>query len=320
MAKKNISQIGEFGFIERLRVGMPQSDDIIRGIGNDTAVIKVSDEGNLLLLTCDTVVEGVHFESSAEPYDVGWKSMAANISDIASMGGLPRYAMVALSAPGSLEIDYLDRLYEGMRAVAGKFGVDLVGGDTTRSPESFVITVSLTGEVESDHLVTRDGARSGQTILVTGKLGGSISGKHLRFMPRVEEARFLVEKFKPAAMIDLSDGLASDIRHITDESKVGARVFAEKIPISPDAEKLADGDPTEALAHALFDGEDFELLLTMEHELADEAMAEFEKRFDLSLTAVGEITSDSGNVVLADHNSTEKELKPHGYDHFKKHN
>ncbi len=318
MMGKTISDIGEFEFIERLRRGISDSPDIILGIGDDAAAVKFSEKGNLLLLATDTIIEGVYFHRSAAPFDVGWKAMAVNISDIAAMGGVPRYALVAVSVPTMTEIDYLDELYRGMQAVAKKFGAVITGGDTTRSESGLVITVTVTGEVEPGLIARRSAAKAGQALVVTGALGGSGSGKHLRFSARGEEARFLVEKVGPVAMIDISDGLASDLGRIVEQSGVGARIFAGKIPVSTAAEELGRGNPDAALSHALYDGEDFELLLALNPKIAVNACAEFQNRFNLPLTIVGEITGESGKVILVNPDTTEQELKPGGYDHFRK--
>jgi len=318
MCAQKIADTGEFEFISRLRRSLSELPEAARGIGDDTAVLGPDRQGRLLLLTTDTIVEGVHFLSEAAGFDVGWKAMASNVSDIAAMGGLPEYAVIALSVPGDRELRYLDELYDGMRAAGDKFGVLIAGGDTTRSKQGLVVTVTLTGKVEPERLALRSSARAGDAILVTGELGGSISGKHLSFTPRVSEARHLVERFSPIAMIDISDGLASDINHIAEESGVGARILAEKVPISQAARKQAQKDQVEPLSHALFDGEDFELLITMEPAKAANACAEFKRKFGLGLTLIGQIVPESGRVTLVDSDNTEHELKPGGYDHFKK--
>jgi thiamine-monophosphate kinase len=320
MSDRKISEIGEFEFISRLGLDLPELPGVLKSVGDDTAVLGPDEKGRLLLLTTDTIVEGVHFLKSAPCFDVGWKAMASNISDIAAMGGQPMHAVVALSAPESIELASLDELYDGMKAVADKFGVNIVGGDTTRSKQGLIVTVTLTGRVERERVALRSSARPGDRILVTGKLGGSILGRHLRFGPRVDEARFLVEHFSPLTMIDLSDGLASDISRIAEQSSVGARIFAEKVPVSDDAVKLSQKDKVSPVGHALFDGEDFELLITMGPEKALRACGLFEREFDLCLTVVGEIVKEAGKVTLVDVDKTEHELKPGGYDHFKKHN
>lgn len=319
MSGIKISEIGEFEFISRLGLDLPNLPGVLKAVGDDTAVLGPDEAGRLLLLTTDTIVEQVHFLSGAPYFDVGWKAMASNISDIAAMGGRPMHALVALSAPESIELSSLDKLYDGMKAVADKFGVNIVGGDTTRSKQGLVITVTLTGQVEPELVALRSSARPGDLVLVTGNLGGSILGRHLRFEPRVDQARYLVEHFSPLAMIDLSDGLASDISRITQQSGVGARIFAEKVPVSVDARKLSQKDNVSAVAHALFDGEDFELLITMAPEKAPGACKLFEREFDLGLTVVGEIVPGAGRVTLVGIDKTEHELEPGGYDHFKKH-
>ena len=319
MSGRKISEIGEFEFISRLGLDLPDLPGVVKAVGDDTAVLGPDQEGRLFLLTTDTIVEQVHFLSSTPHFDVGWKAMASNISDIAAMGGRPMHAVVALSAPESIELSRLDELYDGMKAVADKFGVRIVGGDTTRSKQGLVITVTLTGQVERERVALRSAAKPGDQILVTGNLGGSIMGRHLSFEPRVKEAEYLVEHFSPLAMIDLSDGLASDISRITEQSGVGARIIAEKVPVSEDARKLSQKDKVSPVDHALFDGEDFELLIAMNPEKASKACEVFEREFDLCLTVVGEILLEAGKVVLVSGDNTEQELVAGGYDHFKKH-
>lgn len=317
MKRKTISDIGEFGFIARLGRDLSNSPDALCGVGDDAAVIDRGEGGKLMLLTTDTVVENVHFRSDTAPYEVGWKAMAVNVSDIAAMGGLPKHAVVALTAPGNIEIDYLDELYRGMVAVADLYGVVIVGGDTTGTKGDLTITVTLTGEVERDRVALRSAARKGDVVCVTGSLGGSLREKHLRFRPLVAEARFIVKNFSPIAMIDISDGLASDIGHIVEESGVGARLFAEKIPVSDAAREQAGDNMEAALSHALFDGEDFELLIAMNPQNAKKASAEFKKRFGVFLSVIGSITAESGKVVMAHPDGTEENLARGGYDHFK---
>lgn len=249
---KDVSRIGEFGLIETLKTYQNLLPRVVKGIGDDAAVLKVRG-GRYLLFTTDMLVEDVHFTRAMNARAVGCKALACNLSDVAAMGGEPLFAVVSLGVPGRITTRYVKSLYAGMSAMARQFGVSIVGGDTVRS-KKVVINIALLGEVEKRRLIRRQGARTGDWIFVSGPLGGSFkSGRHLRFTPRVREARFLVEKFRPSAMIDLSDGLAGDLGHILKASCVGALIEESLIPCHRGATSR----------QALTDGEDFELLFTM---------------------------------------------------------
>src|SRR3989338_7822718 len=240
-----LSQIGEFGFINLLRKykgsgaavvegrkprgGYGHEPYVVHGIGDDTAVVPL-DAKRYLLFTTDMLMVGVHFTRTAPARAIGRKALACSISDIAAMGGLPRYAVVSLGVPGNLSWDFVRDLYKGMDTLARQFGVAIVGGDTIKS-EKIVINVSLTGEVSKKDVVYRRGAREGDQIFVTGPFGKSLStGRHLKFTPRVTEARYLIRHAKPTSMIDISDGLAADLGHILEESKVVAILEENEIP------------------------------------------------------------------------------------------
>lgn len=249
---QSIADMGEFGLIEFLRCRMPVGKKVIRGIGDDAAVLELSAR-EYLLLTTDMLVEGVHFRPATSGQRIGHKALACNISDIAAMGGVPTYAVVSIGLNPRTDTRFVRDIYDGMNLLARRFKVCIVGGDTVRSPRT-VINVALLGKVEKKKLVTRAGARPGDRIFVSGKLGRSFpSGRHLSFLPRLNEARFLLEHVKPTAMIDISDGLAGDLGHILKASRAGAVLEEDRIPRHPGA----------TLNHALYDGEDFELLFTL---------------------------------------------------------
>jgi thiamine-monophosphate kinase len=247
-----ISQLGEFGLIDALKKFAPVSKEVIKGIGDDAAVLPYS-KSKYLLLTTDMLAEDVHFTRRMPPQGIGHKALAGNISDIAAMGGYPTFAVVSIGVPKNLSVRFIKDVYKGMQRTARAFNVSMVGGDTIRT-NKMVINVALLGLVEKRNLITRDGARAGDWIFVTGPLGGSLkSGRHLNFPVRLAQARFLVENFKPSAMMDISDGLSGDLNHILKASQVGARLDVASIPRQRNA----------SLSQALNDGEDFELLLTM---------------------------------------------------------
>lgn len=295
---KKLSELGEFGVIELLKQYRGAGASVVKGIGDDTAVVPL-DAKRYLLLTTDMLMEGVHFERNASPRAIGYKALACSISDIAAMGGRPRYALVSLGVPGSLSWAFVCDLYKGMDTLARKFAVAIVGGDTIKSAK-LVINVAMTGEARREDVVYRKGARPGDLIFVTGPLGKSLpTGWHLRFVPRVKEARYLVRHVKPTSMIDISDGLAADLGHILGESKVGAVLDEKKIPRRAGAN----------LRQALYDGEDFELLFTVSRRKA--ALLRKNKFYP-----IGEIVQRSKGLLLRDKNQRLTKINIQGYTHF----
>ncbi|MBI3991487.1 MAG: thiamine-phosphate kinase [Candidatus Omnitrophica bacterium] len=302
--RKTLKSIGEFGLIERISKSIRTGGRVVRGIGDDTAVLNYTRD-KYLLLTTDMLVEKVHFTlRDATPEQIGYKSLAVNISDIAAMGGIPTCAVIAVGLPKSLPVEFVDKLYSGLRSIAKEFNVDIVGGDTNSS-SCLTICISLLGEVERNRLARRSGARIGDYILVTGNLGGSILLKHLNFIPRVREARFLVSNFKINSMIDISDGIASDIHHITESSNAGAVLYADRVPISPEAKTLS---------HALYDGEDFELLFTLSKKEALRLLS-IQGKMNFAVTLIGEITGKTEGVKIISGNNSRR-LSPRGFTHF----
>ena len=310
MGKKiTLKNLGEFGFIRKIRKRVRRDKAVETGIGDDAAVLKV-DAKKRLLFTTDMLIEGRHFKlSDATAFEIGWKAMAVNLSDIAAMGVRPTHAVVALGLPGDLDWVFLKELYRGMDAVARRFHVTLVGGDTNRS-DKIIISVALLGEVSPGSAVKRSGARIGDVIFVTGFLGGSyVSKKHLTFLPRINEAKFLVENFKVNAMMDLSDGLASDIFQLTSESGVGAFLSKEAIPVSKDAASVE---------RALNDGEDFELLFTLPVRDAARLSMTRVKKAMAPFHPIGKIVPKKYGVRLIGANGFNEPLERQGYDHFRK--
>lgn len=309
--------MNELELIKRLTKDLASRDDVEVGPGDDCAVVAGGATGKSLLFKTDSVVEGVHFTAGEDPKRVGHKALGRCLSDVAAMGGTPSFALVTLALPKEFEATYVDGLYEGMNALARKHGVAVVGGEVTTNPERLLITVSLLGEVPAGKAVLRSGARAGDAIFVSGELGGSLSGKHLDFEPRLAEAAWLVENFAITSMIDLSDGLSSDLRHILDASKVGAELLKSAIPISR-AAKLAyregdrDRSPLEA---ALRDGEDYELVFTVAARDAVALSDGWKRRFpETRLGCVGKI-STSGGLVIRGREGIQP-LEDRGYVHF----
>lgn len=260
---------GEFDLIERFRrrIGSNASRVSI-GIGDDCAALRFPESAAPgapeLLVTTDMLMDGRHFDLRVhDPVAAGRKAMGVNLSDIAAMAGEPLAAVVSVALPRRGASELAEALMEGLWGMAREFGVELIGGDTNGWDGPLVISVTLFGQAGPRGPIRRSGARAGDRILVTGPLGGSLAGRHLEPRPRVAEAAALARGLPPSAMIDLSDGASSDLRHILKASgNLGATLDAASIPIHPDAEALARRDGRSALDHALHDGEDFELCLT----------------------------------------------------------
>jgi len=284
----NVSSLGEFGLIGFIQKNLQVSPKVIRGIGDDTAVLSYTKD-KYLLFTTDMMAEGGHFTRQMPLELIGRKALGCNISDIAAMGGLPTFAVVSIGVPKDTPVRFIEEIYKGMQSLAKDFNVSIVGGDTIKS-EQMIINVALLGEVEKKYLVTRDGARPLDWIFVSGPLGGSLkSAKHLTFIPCVEEARFLVQNFKPSAMMDISDGLAGDLNHILKASQVGAKLWMDMIPLAPQSSQ----------EQALSDGEDFELLFTLSPLKAKRLLDWQDKHKRWFFYPIGQITKNKKQTIHA---------------------
>jgi len=298
-----LSQIGVFGLINIIQKRAYTKKDVIVGIGDDTAVVKFNSK-DLVLFTTDMLSEGVHFTKRSKPQDIGYKALACNISDVAAMGGLPDSAVVSLGMLPGMNAGYAKGILRGINKLAKKFKVSIVGGDTIRS-DRIVINVALLGIVKKKNLVLRSGAKDGDIIFTTGSLGGSLrTGKHLRFIPRIKESQYLVEKYKPSSMIDISDGLAADLGHIVKQSSVGAFLYRDQIPVVSKA----------SLRNALYDGEDFELLFTLSPLKAGKVMKSSSK---YTFFPIGQIVKKYKGIGLVNPDGKITKLKKTGFDHFK---
>ena len=288
-----LRELGEDRLIARLIRGLPLGEEVRVGAGDDCAVIGAPRAARWELLKTDAVVEGVHFEPGEKMERVGWKALCRALSDIAAMGGVPSHALITLAVPAECEMARLEALYRGLRKAARRFGVSIVGGETSRSPGPLFVSITLTGWVERARCILRSGGRVGDGVYVTGRLGGSREGRHLDFVPRVAEARWLTAHAKLHAMMDVSDGLAADLQHILDESRVGAILEADAIPLSREAERAADGRTP--LEHALGDGEDFELLFTVSPADGERLLAN--PPCAVRLSHIGDIVAEAGCAV-----------------------
>ena len=294
-----LARYGEDRLVAEITRGLPLGENVRVGAGDDCAVIGSPRAARWALLKADVVVEGVHFLRGDDPRRVGWKALCRAISDIAAMGGLPENALITIAISRDEDVARVKALYAGLRRAARKFGVSIVGGETSRSPGPLFINVALTGTVERTRCILRSGAKPGDAIFVTGRLGGSRAGKHLDFTPRLSEARWLVENFHPTAMMDLSDGLAADLPRLARASRCGFILDEAKIPITRGC----------TARQALTDGEDFELLFTLSPRDAIRVKERWKQAFrSLPLTQIGRVSQLSTiNSPLSD---------SHGHDHF----
>ncbi len=335
-----IEQVGEFGLIDRIQRALPTlGDRVIVGIGDDVAILR-ADADRVWLATCDVQMEGAHFLRDAiAPRDLGRKALAINLSDIAATGGAPRFALVSLGLPSDLDVEFVDALYAGLRAEAELFGVDIVGGNISRSRLGVFIDIFLLGDAPRENVVLRSGARVGDQILVTGTLGDAGAGVALMLdtslrttdayaaiahacrdtpTPRVREGQLIGAAHAATAMLDVSDGLASDLGHICERSKVGARVFAAKLPVAGDNRALARSARGGNEWHfALHGGEDYELLFTTPAAQANALAEAITRETGTRVSIIGEIlpASEGRQLVLPD--ARMMPLEARGWDHFR---
>jgi len=309
--------MNEFELIQRLTHKLPTNESIVTGAGDDCAVLDVGAPDQLLLFKTEAVIEGIHFGKDAPPEKIGHKALARCLSDIAAMAGTPTAALVTIGLPRKFDVTFVEKIYSGMNTLARLCRVAIVGGETTTNPERIFISVALVGFVRRGKVLLRSDARVGDAIFVTGELGGSRAGKHLEFEPRLAEARWLAGHFPVHAMIDLSDGLAGDLRHVLKASNVGAELLKSAIPISRAAKEISKrGDAARpALVAALTDGEDFELLFTIASREAVPLLDAWKKRFPkLRLCYIGKIVAGR-NICLRDQHGVQR-LTALGYVHF----
>jgi len=305
---------GEFAMIKRI-APKQYGKSVVKGVGDDAAVLKL--DGKLYLFCSDALVEGNHFILDYfTPEQVGMKAIEVNVSDVGAMGGIPKYCVVSLVLPANANVEFVDGLYKGIRKAAKKYGIDVVGGDTTHGKE-VVIDVAMIGTVKKEDLCLRSSAKPGDFILISGDVGGSTAGLkvyekkikgHLYPKKKQVEPKAKFEKVKPFlksihAMIDVSDGVASDIQRICEESGTGATIFADNIPIKDEVRKAAKACCDDPLDYALYGGEDFELVFTVSEKDLGKVKGYL----------IGEITKKKGVYLYSQ--GKEKKVN-HGYDHF----
>ena len=311
--------MNEFELIALVTRRLATNDAVRVGPGDDCAVLDLGVPEQWVLFKTDAVVEGIHFTREAAPEQIGHKALARCLSDFAAMAGTPSAALVTLALPRDYDVKFVEAIYAGMNKLARRHHVAIVGGETTTNPERLLLSLAVIGTVPRERCVLRSGAKPGDAIFVTGSLGGSLHGRHLDFEPRLAEARWLAEHFPIHAMIDLSDGLAGDLRHLLNAANVGADLLQDAIPISREA-KLHAREHSSAkapLAAALSDGEDFELLFTLASRDAVPLHDAWKKKFpDVKLSCIGKITSAAG-LRLRTRKGTQP-VTEHGYVHFEK--
>jgi len=329
-------EIGEFGFIDSIKEQCVTSlKGVVKGIGDDCAVFGPY-SGRVLLFTTDMLIEDIHFlRDRITPYQLGWKAIAVNLSDIAAMGGEPLYCLISLGIPVEMDVELIQDFYKGMKDICERYRVNIVGGDTVASPDKLTINVSLIGDAKEGEVLYRSGARPGDKIYLTGNVGDSSAGlkilkneispprsmsshflkTHNEPKPLIETGRIVATSRLASSMIDLSDGLLSDLGHICEESRVGALLFGSKIPLSSELKLLASRANFNPLDLALSGGEDYLLLLTVPEANTHDLELLFEDNRPSPLYLIGEMTEEQGIRMVTEDGSVE-ELGPKGFNHF----
>lgn len=332
-----LRQVGENRMVSRFRdlAGAALTASVVVGPGDDAAALRTRGD-RLLLLTCDMLVEGVHFRREwASGEDIGWKAMAVNLSDIAAMGGEPAAAVASIAMPGDLPAQLASEIAQGLIAAASAYGAALAGGDLVGSPGPVVVDVALTGWVEEGSMLRRHGARPGDAICVTGLLGASAAGliclregltddscpelarllqAHRRPTPRLREAQAIARARLATAMMDLSDGLADDLPRLCAESGVGARIACERLPVDSASASLAGRIGTDALEMGLTGGEDYELLFTCPPAAVSDLAGAVSAATGTAVTVIGEIVERAGVCFLGPDGRAI--TSGQGFDHF----
>jgi len=305
----------ESEFIAHLRSILPKAASDVRvGPGDDAAVLAWSTQADCVVTT-DMLMDGVDFRLGVdEPERIGRKSLAVNLSDLAAMGAKPVAAVISLALPRAGGLELAKRLYAGLLPLAAEFRCSIVGGDTNSYDGPLVISVTAIGRTTDVAPLLRSGARPGDVIVVTGEFGGSILGKQFDFMPRVREVLELAKYYGARAAMDVSDGLSLDLSRMCTESKCGAVLRLDEVPIADAAHRVAKGDPTagSALDHALSDGEDFELILALPRSEAERAVRE--QGDECQRTIIGEFVAERG-LWSVDSAGKRTPLVPRGYEH-----
>lgn len=331
-----MADIGEFEFIETLKANsICRPEGIILGIGDDAAILE-QQAGLHAVISTDMLVEHVHFIFQSEnAYYLGRKSIAVNLSDMAAMGAVPREVFISLAKPKHVNISDLHEIYRGMRDMAHAHNVNILGGDTTSSRHDLVINITVCGVAEPTALITREGASPGDILLTTDYLGDARGGlkvlldnkvmrdnieeylwlKHVNPEPKVAEGQFFAQGGLVSAMLDLSDGLSSDVRHLAKYCNCGATIWEKALPISPQLRAFAVREGLSPAELALSGGDDYTLLLTAKPDNKERLMLDFAKKFGRPLYAIGEMNASKGFYLHTDSKITG--LDATGWDHFR---
>ncbi len=337
-ASQTIKALGEFGLIARLTAGLATRPDVLVGVGDDCAVLDLGGE-LVTLATCDALLDGTHFlRGVATPEQIGRRALAVNLSDIAGMGGWPRYALISLLLPADLPTAFIDGVYRGLRAEADQYGTVIVGGNITGSA-TFGMDITLLGQARRGQALLRSGAWAGDALLVTGALGEAAAGLHLLLhpeldapasiaarlkaaqltpVPRVPEGRLLATLGVVTAMLDVSDGLASDLGHLCERSGVGARLDEAALPISDAVHAAARLAGQDALDWALFGGEDYQLLFTAPRAAVPRIIETLWIATGTPAAVIGDILPAEAGLSLRGRDGSIRPLTPRGWDHLRR--
>ncbi len=335
----DIEELGEFGLIERIKESFPSRDrHLLRGIGDDTAALSTPGD-KATLITTDLLLEGIHFDLRLNTaYYLGRKALAVNLSDIAAMGGTPRYFLLSLGIPPRYPLEFFRGFFRGLKELSRDYRVSLIGGDTSASNGKLMISIIVLGEVPRSQIIGRSGAAVGDQIFVTGTPGDSLLGlkilqkcrnpaqsfgrfprvvlKHLNPEPRIKEGRLIAEKGLATAMIDLSDGLLADLGHLTREIGLGARLWRDKLPLSNYYRRNILRFEKDRWKLALTGGEDYELLFTVKRAKL-EPLKRHSSRFDCRLTHIGEVVEGKEGLKVLDEKGKPHKIALSGYEHFR---
>src|SRR5215831_9358902 len=295
-----LAALGEDRLLNQILLHLPREKTrkIFAGAGDDCAVVEMQRGQNYLVFKTDCVVEGVHFKQGTNALNVGWKAMMRPLSDFAAASALPRFALITLIVPQKTEVAWVRELYRGLRMATDCFDVYIVGGETSNTGGPIAISVSVIGFVEPSRALSRRGGKPGDDLFATGRLGGALKQKHLKFIPRIAESRWLTKNFSIHAMMDLSDGLGADLPRLARASKVGFNIDLENLPLARGA-KIND---------AISEGEDYELLFAISPRERTRLSREWRRKFPkLPLTRIGSLTRKS---------KIENRKLPLGYIHF----
>jgi thiamine-monophosphate kinase len=329
-----LKDIGEFGFIERIKGGcLIRNENVIIGIGDDSCVFRTSAEV-ASLLTTDMLVEQIHFLLEAiPPYQLGRKSLAVNMSDIAAMGGTPKEAVLSVAIPDTVDLEYLDALYDGMKAMAKEFEVNLLGGDTTSSPGPLIINIALVGEAQKEEVLYRSTAKVGDVVFLTGPVGSAAAGldiilkgrgadeweelieAHHNPYPQIKTGRIIASMKVANSLIDVSDGIAADLGHICTESKLGAIIKEKMIPTTEQLRAYCEEFREDSRHLSLHVGEDYVLLGTVPLESAARLQEALESN-DCQFYSIGKTVAEAG-LRLEGRDGSVEVIGANGWDHFR---